>query len=76
MHIQALRDDNVQVPDESPANNYKTITLVLGAALLTGEQWTIGDGWSEGSYIWDGSDDGSLTSEFLTVWNSFFYTLS
>ncbi|OIR21726.1 MAG: hypothetical protein BEU01_00185 [Marine Group III euryarchaeote CG-Epi4] len=70
MHIQALRDDNVQVPDESPANNFKTITLVLGAALLTGEQWTMGDGWSAGSYIWDGSDDGSLTSEFFTVWNS------
>ena len=70
MHIQALRDDNVQVPDESPAGNFRTITLVLGAALLTGDQWSMGDGWSSGSYIWDGSQDGSLTSEFFTVWNS------
>ena len=70
MHIQALRDDDVQVPDESRAKNFRTITLVLGAALLTGDQWSMGDGWSSGSYIWDGSEDGSLTSEFFTVWNS------
>ena len=53
MHIQALRDDDVQVPDESRAKNFRTLTLVLGAALLTGEQWSMGDGWSSGSYIWD-----------------------
>jgi hypothetical protein len=71
MHIEALRDDDVQVPDESRAKNFRTITLVLGAALLTGEQWSMGDGWSSGSYIWDASeDDGYLTSEFFTVWNS------
>ena len=71
MHIEALRDDDVQVPDESRANNFRTLTLVLGAALLTGEQWSMGDGWSSGSYIWDASeDDGYLTSEFFTVWNS------
>jgi len=70
MHIQALRDDDIQVPDESRAKNFRTITLVLGAALLTGDQWSMGDGWSSGSYIWDGSEDGSLLSEFFTVWNS------
>ena len=70
MHIQALRDDDIQVPDESRAKNFRTITLVLGAALLTGDQWSMGDGWTSGSYIWDGSTDGYLTSEFFTVWNS------
>ena len=30
----------------------------------------MGDGWSSGSYVWDGEEDGSLTSESFTVWNS------
>jgi len=70
MRITAWRDDEQQVPDENPANNVKTITIVLGAELLSGTQWTTGDGWTTGSYIWDGEDDGSLTSESFDVWNS------
>jgi len=70
MRITAWRDDEQQVPDENPANNVKTITIVLGAQLLSGDQWTTGNGWTTGSYIWDGEDDGSLTSESFDVWNS------
>ena len=70
MRITAWRDDEQQVPDENPANNVKTITIVLGAELLSGDQWTTGDGWTTGSYVWDGEDDGSLTSESFDVWNS------
>ncbi len=69
LHVEANRDNVVQVVDENPANNYKTLTIVLGAALLTGDQWTMGQGWSSGSYVWDATQDGSLTSEFFTVWN-------
>jgi len=69
LHVEANRDNTVQVVDENPSNNYKTITIVLGAALLTGDQWTMGQNWTSGSYVWDGSKDGSLTSEFFTVWN-------
>ena len=69
LHIQALRDNDVQIPDENKAKNFRTITLVLGAVLLTGEQWTMGDGWSSDPYIWSGQD-GSLTSESFKVWNS------
>ena len=35
MRITAWRDDEQQVHDENPANNIKTVTIVLGAALLT-----------------------------------------
>ena len=70
MRITAWRDDQQQVPDENPANNIKTVTIVLGAALLTGDEWTTGSGWSEGSYVWDGENDGSLTSDSFDVWNS------
>jgi len=70
MRITAWRDDEQQVHDENPANNIKTLTIVLGAELLSGSQWTTGDGWSTGSYVWDGKDDGSLTSESFDVWNS------
>ncbi|HIF37227.1 MAG TPA: hypothetical protein EYQ70_02305 [Marine Group III euryarchaeote] len=72
LRIHALRVDEVEVPDENRANNFKTVTIVLGAALLSGEaeNWNLGDGWSAGSYIWDGANDGSLTSESFVVWNS------
>ncbi len=72
LRVSAWRPDEVQVPDENPANNRKTVTLVLGATLLSGEaeNWNMGNGWSSGSYVWDGENDGSLTSESFTVWNS------
>ena len=72
LRVSAWRPDEVQVPDENPANNRKTVTLVLGATLLSGEaeNWNMGDGWSSGSYVWDGENDGSLTSESFMVWNS------
>jgi len=70
MRVTAWRDDEQQVHDENPANNIKTVTIVLGAALLTGDEWTTGSGWSEGSYVWDGENDGSLTSDSFDVWNS------
>ncbi len=70
MRITAWRDDEQQVHDENPANNVKTVTIVLGAALLTGDEWTTGSGWSEGSYVWNGEQDGSLTSDSFDVWNS------
>ena len=42
------------------------------AELLSGdaENWNLGDGWSAGPYVWDGSNDGSLTSNEFQVWNS------
>ena len=70
LRVTAWRDDEQQVHDENPANNIKTVTIVLGAALLTGDEWTTGSGWSEGSYVWDGENDGSLTSDSFDVWNS------
>ena len=72
LKIHALRPDEVQIPDENRANNFKTVTIVLGAALLSGdeENWNLGNGWSTGSYIWDGNNDGSLTSDEFDVWNS------
>ena len=72
LKISAWRPDEVQVPDENRANNIKTVTIVLGAALLSGESenWNLGNGWSAGSYIWDGNNDGSLTSDEFQVWNS------
>jgi hypothetical protein len=72
LKISAWRPDEVQVPDENRANNIKSVTIVLGAALLSGdaENWNLGNGWSAGSYVWDGSTDGSLTSDEFQVWNS------
>ena len=72
LKITAWRPDEVQVPDENRANNIKSVTIVLGAALLSGdaENWNLGNGWSAGSYVWDGSSDGSLTSDEFQVWNS------
>ena len=72
LKVHALRPDQVTVPDENPVNNFKTVTIVLGAALLSGEaeNWNLGNGWSAGSYIWDGNNDGSLTSDEFQVWNS------
>ncbi len=72
LRVSAWRPDEIQVPDENPANNRKTVTLVLGATLLSGdpENWNMGNGWSSGSYVWDGVNDGSLTSESFMVWNS------
>jgi len=72
LKISAWRADEVQVPDENPANNVKSISIVLGAVLLSGDavNWNLGNGWSAGSYIWDGNNDGSLTSVEFEVWNS------
>jgi len=71
LEVEAWRTNEQDVNDENPANNIKKYTIVLGAALLSGasENWNLGNGWSEGSYIWDGTDDGSLTSDSFTIWN-------
>ncbi|MEC8874949.1 MAG: hypothetical protein VYE50_00045, partial [Candidatus Thermoplasmatota archaeon] len=69
--------------DENPSDNVRTISIVIGATLLNGDQWgdgegetpdirtgaEMGDGWSKGSYVWDGIQNGDLTSDVFEVWN-------
>jgi len=93
LKVEAWRNDELDEKDENPANNVKKLTIVLGAALLSGNEWghgscpstvgckdldgdgkvdegnNLGDGWSIGSYEWDGTDDGALVSDSFTVWN-------
>ena len=56
-------------PDENPGDNMRNVTLVLGAPLLSGDEWS-GD-WSSGSWSWNaGSGSGDLNSDSFDVWNS------
>ena len=70
LEVQAWRGNEQDVNDENPVDNVQTMTIVLGAALLTGDQWTMGSGWSSGSYVWNGQTDGYLTSDEFVLWNS------
>ncbi|SVA83810.1 uncharacterized protein METZ01_LOCUS136664, partial [marine metagenome] len=73
--VTAKRADDQQNNDENYADNTRIITVVLGAALLNGDEWgttsaNMGDGWSAGSYVWNGEEDGALVSDTFDVWNS------
>ena len=69
LHVKAERPDELTVPDENPVDNTVKQTLVLGATLLSSAEWA-SDDWTMGSWAWDGSDSGTLTSESFNVWNS------
>jgi hypothetical protein len=69
LHVRAERPDQLTVPDEHTADNTVKQTLVLGAALLSSAEWS-SDDWNMGSWVWDGSDSGTLTSQSFNVWNS------
>ena len=80
LEVEANRNDVQDVPDENPANNIKKYTLsswcsscqeLAGSCPTSGVVVgdNMGPGWSTGSYIWDGTDDGSLVSDSFTIWN-------
>ncbi|HIL32692.1 MAG TPA: hypothetical protein EYG25_00130, partial [Candidatus Poseidoniales archaeon] len=73
LYVKAERSNELMLPDENPTDNAVRLTLVLGATLLSGDDWSGDWDWSdnEGVWSWDsnsGSDD--LRSESFDIWNS------